>query len=904
MSRISVRNSKFNKLTASIAVFLLLTLAVTLVALPAANAHTPAWGIPTFAYVIAVPNPVGVGQTTTIYMFLGNLPFDGAALVNDYRFRNYKLTITAPDGTVQTQNWDYISDPTNSKYYPFTPTQVGAYTLNFTYLGQAVNDYSHAPNSAYVNDTYLPSSNTATLTVQQEPIPPSVATPPPQFPTEYWTRPIYGENAAWWSVSSNWLGTGVRGYGSMPGPNEGMFSGDSVGPQTAHVMWTKPLQNGGVVGGNLFEIKGNQWFEGSAYNQRFQNPIIVNGKLYYTEPVSFTGVASGPTKAVDLRTGEVLWSRNDVPALSFAYIYDLEDPQQHGVYPAILFTSNFARAFDADTGNPMFNVTGVPSGTTVLGPQGEHLRYVLANAGNSSKPDWRLGEWNSTRLWSGMGFPGSLTTGLSPTLQNASTGLPANASWSMTGSTMTNTFRVDASISTGVFNRYDWNLSIPWRNTMPASGSGAPAVLAVFYNNMMLLRNGSYPALGAYNPYTYFAVNLNKSRGEIGSVLWWSTVNPPAGRNITTVTYAGADPKAGVFAESYRQTSQFVGYSLTDGKQIWGPTASQTPLDYYGSQGPGTLANQIAYGKIYSSAYGGILYAYDLKTGNLLWTYGNGGKGNSTNSNFEVPGPYPTFVNAIGNDVVYLVTSEHTIQTPIYLGALMRAVNATTGQEIFTLSNINNEFATSSFAIADGFATTFNGYDNQIYSIGRGPSATTVTASPKISAYGNKVLIEGTVVDISAGTKQNEQAARFPNGVPAVSDDSMTDWMGYVYQQKSRPTNVKGVNVLLSVFDSNGNTYNMGNATSDSSGAFSLVWQPPIPGKYTVFATFAGTNGYWPSSAETAISVDEATPAEPQQEPPQPSMADTYFLPATAGIIVAILVVGILLALLLLRKRP
>ncbi len=40
------------------------------------------------------------------------------------------------------------------------------------------------------------------------------------------------------------------------------------------------------------------------------------------------------------------------------------------------------------------------------------------------------------------------------------------------------------------------------------------------------------------------------------------------------------------------------------------------------------------------------------------------------------------------------------------------------------------------------------------------------------------------MVDISAGTKQAEQAARFPNGVPVVADESMSAWMEYVYMQK------------------------------------------------------------------------------------------------------------------------
>ncbi len=899
------------------ALILLLTFAASAAVLTV-EAHTPAWQIPTFAYVIAVPSPVGVSQTTAVYMFLGNPPYPDSAMANDYRYHNYQLTITAPDGTTQSQTFATIQDTTNSQFYRFTPNQVGTYKLDFTFPGQNVNDYSHSPTSQYTNDTFLPSSYSYSLIVQKDPVPTSITPEPPNFPTEYWTRPIYGMNTNWWSVSSNWLGSGIRGYGSMVGPNEQMFPGDAVGPQTSHIMWTKPLQMGGVVGGNLFPIQGNTWFDGSAYNQRFVNPIIVHGKLYYTEPVSFTGTASGPTHCVDIRTGQEVWARNDVPALSFAYIYDVEDPQQHGVFPAILFTSNFARAFDADTGDPMFNVTGVPSGTSVLGPQGEVLKYVMANAGTSASPDWRLAMWNSTRLWSGMGFAGTLPTGLSPTLQNMTT----NSSWSMSGSTMTNTFIVDASPTTGVFNRNEWNVTIPWRNTIATT----PSVVDTFVGNMLLMRNGSYPSLGpnGYVPYTYFAVNLNASRGPLGSILWMTNVDPPTGKNITTISYAGGDPTVGVFAESYRQTSQFVGFSLTNGQKLWGPTASQYPLDYYGSQGPGTLASQVAYGNLYSAAYSGILYCYDLKTGNTVFTYGNGGPGNTTNSFFEVPGPYPTFVNAIGNGIVYLITSEHTIQTPIYKGALMRAVDAFTGKELWTLSNDNNEFNSISLAMADGFITTFNAYDNQIYSVGRGPSLTTITASPKIADFKDSVLIEGTVTDISAGTKQSEQAARFPTGVPAVADEGMGLWMGYVYQQQSRPTNAQGVDVALTVLDSNHNTYSIGNVTTDLNGAYSFVWQPPIPGKYTVYATFAGTNGYWPSQAETAVGVVEvpataapvvtATPVAPTQPPttsptitstpttaPNPTGGLTVETYVTIGAVVVVVIAAA--AALILRKR-
>jgi hypothetical protein len=895
-----------NKLFAAIALLLVSSFAISLVTIPTANAHTPKWDIPTFAYIVAAPNPVGQGQAVHVFMWL-NVPFSGAALTNDYRFHNYKLTITDPNNKTSTQNFNEISDPTSSHYIIMTPDQVGIYTFEFSFPGQGYAEYGHDPNSAFVNDTYLSSSASTTLIVQQEQLAEPITSYP--LPTQYWARPIYGENNDWWSISSNWLGQGAPGYAGVdkPGARQESYPGDAVGPLTSHIMWTKPLQSGGVVGGNNFVKQGNTYFEGSAYNQRFANPIVLNGKIYYTEPLSFAGAPNsgfsfgegvhGPTDCVDLRTGEVIWSRSDVPPLSFGYIYDVEDPNQHGVYPAILFTTNFARAFDADTGTALFNVTGVPSGTTVLGPQGEHLRYVIANAGTSANPDWRIGEWNSSKLW-GYVYPPNIAptlTGLVPT----STGTA-----------------VDASISNqnDPNCRYDWNFSISFANGMPTpppnffNPNPTPfTVFGAYYNDMLLCYNGSLPNVFnalTLDPYTYFAINLNASRGTIGHVLWWNTVNPPSSN--VSINVGDSDPTTGVFVEGYRETVQWVGYSMRDGHKLWGPTPSQSPWDYYGNTGVSIAQGVAAYGKLYSSGFGGILYCYDLTNGTLLWTYGNGGPGNSTNSSFYTAyGDYPTFISAIGNGVVYLITTEHTATAPIYKGSLTRAVNATDGTEIWTLSDYTSTLAgplTSppSYAIADGFATFFNGYDNQIYSVGRGPSATTVEAPKASIELGRSLVISGTVIDVSAGTQQPQQKADFPNGVPAVSDASMKDWMGYVYQQKPFPSDCTGVPVTIDVMDSNGNYRTIGTAISDASGSFSLTWMPDIPGNFTVIASFKGNNGYWPSYAETSFAVDPAPEATPPPTPTPAPMTDTYVIGFGS---VLIIVVAIGFALLLLKKR-
>jgi hypothetical protein len=883
-----MKTLKNKTIAIAIAIFLMLSMGASMILVPSVNAHTPAWQIPTFAYIQAVPNPIGVGQQAIIYMWVDKIP-DLAEPTNPIRFENYQLLITAPDGTTQTQTFPIVQDPTSNQHYSFTPTQTGTYKLNFTFPGYKytytglVSWYGPPAQSQYINDTYLPSSAGTTLTVQESAIP---AVPGNPLPSAYWTRPIYGENSNWFTISSNWLGTSAPGYTTG-------YPGDAVGPLTGHIMWTKPIQSGGVVGGNDFQQTGATYFEGSAYAQRFEDPIIMDGMLYFTTPLSFAGTAGtfnpnpyGPTECVNLQTGQLIWSRSDVPWPTFGYIYDVQEPNQHGTYPPMLITVTGTswQAFDGYTGDPMFNVTNVPSGTSALGPNGEVLIYSLVNLGptdffgNPTGPlNYYLQEWNSSRLWDDTYSGPSTTPAVVPPITDGS----------------------DPSL-------LDWNISIPALNTMTQASS----ILDIVKGNMLLGMSGIYPGgpglfqTASWSPYTYFAVNLNATNGATGSMLWTNTVQAPAG-NIT-VSYIGADPTVGVFAETYKETMQRVGYSMATGKQIWGPVGDQVAFNYYSTLGyysGGRGGCIMAYGKLYSAGYGGIIYCYDSKNGNLLWTYGNGGEGNSTNFGYGQRGNFPTTIYAVGNGVLYTITTEHTVTTPIYKGALTRGINATDGSEIFTLSCYTSAFNTATAAIADGYATMFNGYDCQVYSIGRGPSAITVQAPMADITEGSGLVIRGTVMDISAGTTQTTQAADFPNGVPVASDTSMTDWMGYVYQQKPLPTNFTGVPVSIDVLDSNGNYRNIGTATTDATGSFSFQWTPDIPGKYTVIATFAGTNGYWPSYSETSFAVDPAAPtASPYPVTTLPPM-EMYIAAAAAAIIIAIAIVGVIIVMML-RKRP
>jgi len=818
------------KVTAVIFV-LVLTFSAILAAFPTVGAHDPPWTVPTYAYIYASPDPIGVGQTALVIMWLDKTPPTAAGAGGD-RWCNLKVEVTKPDGSKETLG-PFTSDPVGGSWTSYTPDQVGTYSFVFSFPGQVVSPYNPVTGvpgntrSPYINDTYAASSATATLTVQQDPIP---DTPSYPLPTDYWTRPIEGQNTAWASIASNWL-AGSHIVGKV--------QPDGTAPNSPHIMWTKPISDGGVVGGSRTGQDGMTYYDGTAYESPFGTPIIMYGRLYYNLPRSSSGSGGGYV-CVDLQTGEeIYWQDMNMP--SFGQLYDYESGNQHGVIRnGYLWTTNenpwaamFGfpsgpttwNAYDPMTSEWLFNLTNIPSGTDIYGPNGEILRYVLNSANK-----W-LALWNNTAA------PGLL----------AGTTSSEAWQWRPVGKT------VDASTA------YSWNVSVPW---LPTGAS----VVKVIPDDLLLGMNGSYPGVGSSDPYTLWAISLKPATR--GNLLWMKSYDAPAG-NITRGVgpqWMGAflDPETRVFLKYDKETIQWSGYSLDNGSLLWGPTPSEHALNYYSDVGLTRYA--VAYGKLYSTSYSGIIYCYDTLNGTLLWTY-------SAPTGLAAPWPnWPLGIGAIADGKVYLFTTEHSANAPHWIGVKMHCIDAFTGEEIWTVAGYGCQ---GGMAIADGYLIYLNLYDMQIYCVGKGPSATTVTGPETTIPLGEEVLIKGTVTDQSAGTNQDEQAARFPNGVPAISDEYQEDWMEYVYMQKPCPKDVEGVEVVLTTLDPNGNTYEIGKPTSSLSGSYGCAFTPEVPGLYKIIATFEGSASYYRSYAETYINVGEApsaaVPIEPEPTEPEPT---------------------------------
>ncbi len=906
------------KIFSIIALFLMLSMTVPYTMLLTASAHTPAWSIQSFAYVTAAPNPIGVGQTVQIYMWV-DTPMPNAAVTNDYRRHGYQLVITKPDGTTETHTWNVVSDSTGIQFFSYTPSALGDYTLSFSYPGQTFT----WSDPTWQNDTFQPANASTVLHVTQTQVFPPTASYP--LPTAYWTRPIESQNTFWFAISSNWLnapwirsGTTVTG-----GAGYGRYQADGIGPNSAHVMWSKPIQFGGLVGGNDTAVPGETYYAGQSYNPRFSNAIVMQGYLYYQEPYGNAGTG-GDYVAVDIRTGQELWRINAsatgvslVP--TFGYLYSFESGNQHGVLPdGLLIAPTTApgqgtvwRAYDPRTGVlTTMNVTNVPSGTvqaatlaastgsaaSVAGPSGELLIYTLTNCGNSTNAQYYLSQWNSSDVIGDAGgnrvanwYSGSLNANV-PITPTRPTGAPAGQAFNWNGAGWA---LVPSAQATSIAPAYDWNISIS------SLGGSLPwnVYRDVYYNDILIAIQGSL-GTGPRTAETggaLAAISLNPATR--GQVLWTKSFAPAP--NNETRQIIAVDNIARTFVTEDKETLQLNGFSLADGSQLWTTTR---PVAEWDTVREDTLS---AYGNLYCAGFDGILYCYDDANGNLLWTYGNGGAGNSTYAGLETSyGHYPIFVDVIADGKVYLGTTEHSPNNPWYKGSEYRCINATDGTEIWTLTGWGTGMYVGQYdVVADGYFLYLNQYDDQIYSVGRGPSQTTASAGPSVTTMGSSVLIQGTVTDISAGTKQAEQVADFPNGVPAVSDQSQGAWMAYVYMQKPMPTNATGVPVTISVVDANGNYRQIGTATSDSNGFYSLNWKPDIQGKYTVYASFTGSQSYWPSSAETAFAVDPAAPtASPYPVTVLPP-TEMYIGAAAVAIIIAIAIVGVVM-ILMLRKRP
>jgi hypothetical protein len=661
----------------------------------------------------------------------------------------------------------------------------------------------------------------------------------------------------------------------------GNYNPYTTAPTTAHILWTKPVAFGGTIGGEFGGSETSNFYSTAQYEPKFA-PIIINGILYYT---MYPGASTNPAgwEAVNLQTGQTIWTKNTTEVLVCGQILNYDSPNQYGGLAYLWSQPASAGGYggagvslemwDAMTGNYILSISGNPplieTSPIVEDEHGDLLIYYINYTDNT------LNMWNSTKC-------------INLSVPNYAGGGPNANNWMWRPPQ-------DAVIP--------FSLGIEWSAALATNISGSPLIdyaegLYGFFMNgvtsgVVLMNDAIYTDLEFQSGWVveagYSAVD--------GHQLWMTNrteVPYTAVEGLSATSWLGTFMGDGVYVDMCHSTLSMTGYSVATGQELWGPETlpNASPFDSLGA------CAQVANGTIYVYLYGGDVYAYNIQTGALEWQY------HTPSGGLESPyGTEPIWVFTTGTVAggLLFVPEGHMYSPPLFHGAQQLALNITNGHVVWTIDAFD---VTSAPAVSDGVMTTLNSYDNQIYAWGMGPSKTTVAAPNPVTTVGSPIVLEGTVMDISAGSQQEAVAANFPNGLPCVSDASMTQFMEAVYMQQPMPTNVTGVPVTISVADSNGNHYNIGTATTNANGFYSLTWTPIIPGNFTVTATFAGTQSYYGSSANTAFYASASAPTASPYPSPVSGLASFGSLElGIAAVIIVIVIVGVAI-ILTLRRRP
>ena len=861
------------------------SMTASMMLIPSANAHTPPWKITTYCYVEAEPNPVGVGQTVYIDVWIDEAPPFAVGNYGD-RWTGMTVTVTTPSGGTVTLG-PLTSTPTGGASTTYVPTVAGNYTFVGyfpTQIAENTNPYPYYTKAfplqypLAANDSYLTSTSApATLTVQTTSIP-STQYPANPLPTEFWTNPVTSMNRNWYVINGNWYSTTLSGDAS----NQGNFNPYTQAPSTAHILWTRPQAFGGQIGGSFGSDSLAVYATGTAYEGKFgyrgNSPVILNGYLYYT---FFPGASNNPDgfDCVDLKTGQILWNMPFVTngqtdpnqqELTCGMTLNFYSQNQYGAH-AYLFSetqaigslgstkpippeTNCWDMYDAMTGQWILTISNATPGTLVNGPNGEILSYTASNG--------KLNVWNSTAC---------IITGENQF--ETFTSYSAEETWHPPQGATLN-WPGGAQSSWPVATSYD----------------GTPITLGIskvdYADGVVLMTyNSPYYAVPSYSGWTIFAGYSATN----GTLLWGPY-------NETYAAWSSQDITAmanGVIVEENQQTQTWSGWNEYTGKLLWSATPWTNAYDYF------ERGAVIGYGNVYCCAFGGQVACYNLETGAEVWNWSTGSSG------YDTPyGVYPIYdPTGVLAGGFYYVGSSHEYTPPFYEGARVYCLNATTGQEVWSILDFTG--SKCDWPTGDGVLVTPNTYTMELYAFGQGPSKTTVTAPDVGVTTATPVTITGTVTDISAGSQETAVAANFPNGLPCVSDASMSQFMDAVYQQQPMPTNLTGVPVTVAVTDKNGNCYVIGTTRTDPyTGFFSLNWTPIITGNFTVTATFAGSGGYYGSSATTAFyaSSPSAT-AAPAASPPTGLASTGTVMLGVAVIVIVIVIIGVAI-MLMLRKRP
>jgi len=852
----------------AIAIITLFALTAVIAFNPAgATPYTPFQNRPTGTFVGASPSVVGPTQQVLINILVFPAPSGPTWYAQDepvleFGYSNISCTITAPDGTKSTfmpidmtlaslgENVPGMGESVGTLEFYYTPSQTGNYSVTASFPGQTFTD-----KVLGLNDTvyYMPSTaaNVATFTATNTTVLGGLLNGYPwsPLPTGYWTTPVSTNNREWTAISGDWVRATFDYYKTDYNPY-------STAPTSPHILWAQQVNMGGIVGG-IFGTYGYGNTAGGGGNTAITS-LIINGKLYQQEPIgnNFT--------CIDLYTGQTLWTQQGIlsQAQEMKPFYQTAAQSQEGGVEAWLWdftsTAGVWRVFDTQTGNGYPTTTSyfsnAPSGgtITVYMQNDNPIVYVLRYGGwNTTIPNKFAYEnimcWNETKVIS------------ASDVSNGAFGQPT--------------------VSTNWLTGLMWNVSI---RQPDGSGIGDGRTTVVLW------------------PFTGLNVILATANNDEGFYFAFDATTGKFLYNATTIVPLSEDSGGpnGPYIVFDGATASWVAYNPSNGAVMWHYQNGQLPWADLPQSAQATIG-----GYWYAGSPDGHMYQVNMQTGAVGWTSPYTGATDET-----IYGQQPLNGGCVAADgQIYANTATVYGLQPKTRFHSLYDINATDGSFLWNLplGPITPE------SIADGYLIGADGENGIEYCIGQGASTTTVTAQQQV---GGSVLIQGSVMDSSPGKLAVGGGSPLNVPTPAISDANMSVWMDYLYGQNAtlinNPPQCNGVPVTLTAVGPDGSVTNIGTTTSNYQGHFGFQWTPTTQGLYTIYATFAGSNSYWASSASTSatystVSTSTTTTAAPSTTTAAQSSVSnsdlmTYLIVGVIAIIVAIAIATVLI----IRRKP
>jgi hypothetical protein len=799
------------------------------------------------AFLSVSPNPIGVGQTALVNMWITFPSGEGKYMTG------YKVTITSPDGSVETVNLkSYVADGTS--WFQFVPQVAGEYKFKFTFAGEyfpagyySDGAYSASRTGIFAGAIYNPSvyckpaeATEVTLTVQND----FVLSWSSPLPTDYWTRPIQPNNREWNAIAGNY----PWAFSNIVSVTGNAWRDNYYGPfipavNSPHIVWKRVGALAGIIGGETGQI--------SMLSSPGTPSVIYMGRAYQTRTETINGIPTNCAVSFDLRTGQVYYA---IPTATV------------GITP-----THIAYLRGTDSSVPG---AGESSGytvelSTISGGRLYKINPFTGAVTNISLPSFSGNGGSAEVLFRDIyyySFQGINTTTANPAV-NVTVNTGYNGfliKWNSIGSSTNFTSRIISNVS--VF------LPLSYRTLYQTSSYGN-AIAAVDYDTMISVQQHRFIYGGFYGSF-YTATDLTTGR-----ILW--NVTHPVSEMASAYRPTNAWVRHGRYI-AQMELGYFQAWDLRTGAELWKVHIPDMPWGEF------WMYDEAAFNDlVFATGYTGV-WAINETTGTVAWHYADPAIPFETPYQSNGSSTYCVQDIRVIGGKLYVSNSEHTPSQPAQRGWGMMCLDAMTGAFQWKLSGTRLQAG----AAADGYLTAASNYDGTMYVLGKSKSSTTISAPQTAITQGGSVVITGAVLDQSPASP----------GTPAISDASMSTWMDYLHFQMPidglyHNVTITGVPVSIDAVDPNGNPVHIADVTSSMSGAFSYVWKPDMAGKYTVTATFIGSEAYGYSYAETAVGVVEAPAATvtPTQTPIVMPPFEAYIAGSTIAIIVAIVVVGLML---------